>query len=225
MVAPSPLPDLPQRHLLTALLELNADLPAVAARTRTPLDELTRWAHSEAVHAWLEAHNHFAQIAREHRELSRVTRNLDDLEKLAATTDNPIEKRRILTAILRGATAILSGRAFRPRTPSREVTTAESQSRRGEERLARDPQPASTPPRELAPLPLTLQPAPAKTSAPATPRQADLADRADIPALPSTPPISIPLSPPFYSQDLPLARTKRKHSASHLLATAGLPAP
>ncbi|HYE63856.1 MAG TPA: hypothetical protein VD997_17835 [Phycisphaerales bacterium] len=217
MVAPSPLPDLPQRHLLTALLELNADLPAVAARTRTPLDELTKWAHSEAVHAWLEAHNHFATIAREHRELSRLTRNLDDLEKLAATTDNPIEKRRILTAILRGATAILRGGP---------AARSDSLPRRGAgEWLARDVRSSTPPHRGPAPS-FDRPPAPVHTPAPSTlPPQADLADLADLSAFPAANPISIPLSPPFYNQDLYLARTKRKPTPAHLLAAAGLPAP
>ena len=123
MVAPTPLPDLPQRHLLTALLELNADLPAVAARTSTPLDDLTRWAHTAEVHAWLEAHHHFACLAREHRELARATRTLDHLESLHTTTENPVQKRLILTAILRASTAILTNarRVARPASSASQI--------------------------------------------------------------------------------------------------------
>jgi|GEM_PF-3605937 len=115
MVAPShPLPDIPprERHLLTAILELDADLPAVAARTRAPLDDLTRWAHSDAVRAWLDAYHGLAHFARQSREHARTTRTLNELEQLHKTTDNPVEKRRILTAILNASRTILHGRAF-----------------------------------------------------------------------------------------------------------------
>ena len=41
-------------------------------------------------------------------------RTLDDLERLNEATDNPIEKRRILTALLRASTAILHNASKKP---------------------------------------------------------------------------------------------------------------
>ncbi|HYE60845.1 MAG TPA: hypothetical protein VD997_02520 [Phycisphaerales bacterium] len=251
MVAPSPHPDLPQRHLLTALLELDADLPAVAARTRTPLDELTAWAHSGSVQPWLQAHRQFATIARELQDLRRSSRALDHLEELAKTTDNPIEKRRILTAILRGSTTILHARRAPKPVPEGGASPFDAFSGQlGEHTPGVSSGPArphqapavhnvkSANPLDIlkeleaaedflraqstAPPNQSTQPNPHTPTPPTPPR---------TPSMTTPPPLHPPTSAPtlltpLYHQDAPVAKPRHpRRSAAHLLAAAGLPAP
>jgi hypothetical protein len=229
----APLPHIPERHLLTALLELEADLPAIAARTKTPIDDLTRWAHTPAVYAWLDAFRYIQSIARENREVDRTTRTLDSLEKLHATTEIPVQKRLILSAILRASAAILNTTR---RAPSQKVAAGRQAHADPED--AHDPAQApaeSNPSRTVTNRKLATPQTPAPR-APAfeAPPNAD-ACSAPAPTTPSPaqpapspfshlPPLNLPI-PDINTLDfLPLPK-RTTRSPAHLLAAAGLPAP
>jgi hypothetical protein len=219
MVSASPLPPVPERHRLVALMELDADLPATAARTRTPLDELMQWASTEPVQAWLAAHTRFAETARTLREFKRAAKTLDDLEQLAAATTNPIEKRLTLTAILRASFSIINC------SPTRERRTASTQ----RDTRERQPEPAPSQPApgaERPPKPAAPPQRPSGQSAspdPAAPSDPQTGLISSVPFVPSTPSLPLLLAP--IALDLPGPRHKRTHTPAHLIAAAGLPAP
>jgi hypothetical protein len=202
-----PLPHIPERHLLRAVLQFDADLSSVAVFTSTPADEVIRWAHTEAVFAWIEAHTYFKSLAREHRELARATRTLDELEKLYKTTDDPVERRRILSAILRGGTAILRGRPAPAPAPAR----SEAPDRATDE----------TPQRPHTPRPSVPKPPPPAQPAPSPPETRPQPSSAHaLTALPA-PAFDISHPPDLF----PKPRPGAKRNPAHLLAAAGLPAP
>jgi hypothetical protein len=221
------LPTIPERHLLAAFLELEADLTAIAARTRTPLDDLTRWANNPDVRAWLNAFQDLAAKGRESREIARITRTLDSLEKLHATTEHPVEKRRLLNTIIRASTAILNGvhrhrrgLATTPRKSSQDEPTAT------ELRTTPIAPELHEPPRsDTLKSKLPARPAPINKPEPAR------AAPAPTIAPPSHSPqnFSPTTLPPLYTQDFSLRLPKPSRaparSPARLLAAAGLPAP
>ena len=213
-----PLPDVPERDLLRAVLRFDADLTSVSVFTSTPVDEVTRWAHTEAVFAWIQAHTYFKTLAREHRELARANRTLDHLEELYKSTHDPVERRRILSAILRGGTAILRGRPApapsRIETPARTPQAAPAEPAPRAATPKRTPQRNDQPQREHQPQ-RDEHPEPAPSPPQINPHPSTTHNLTSMPApafdiaLPST----------------PRPRPSAKRAPAHLLAAAGLPAP
>jgi hypothetical protein len=103
MVARTDIPPLSARdsELLGALLEADCSLPALAARTSTPLGDLLDWAETPAVATRIASAQRLANLHSTLTAPSSRLRAIAALEALLADKSNAIETRRTATAILR----------------------------------------------------------------------------------------------------------------------------
>lgn len=132
--------------LLASAIDLNENLFALAAQARLPLLHLYRWHSRPDIAAYLAAHR--ALVAHARREHA-----LNALQALAASTQDPSERRRVITLILRAL------------NPARQHASGRTQDDRPTPPAHR-PRPAS-PPRRDDPRPLPA--ATSETAAPASP--------------------------------------------------------
>jgi hypothetical protein len=105
MVAATPsLPELSPReaHLLAVFLILRYDFVALAENEKLQPGDLLAFAQSPAVTAHLAAFKAFSETAFALRHLEARIKSLDILEKIATTSESPIEQRRAASTIFRG---------------------------------------------------------------------------------------------------------------------------
>jgi hypothetical protein len=105
MVAATPsLPEISthESELLAHFLILRYDFVALAEHRKLLPEQLLAFAQSPAVNAHLAALKSFAETAFSLRHLEARVKSLDILEKIATTSENPIEQRRAASTIFRG---------------------------------------------------------------------------------------------------------------------------
>src|ERR1043165_5246292 len=108
MIAATPLPpELPElsareSEFLAHFLILRYDLIALAEKNKLLPQQLLAFAHAPAVTAHLAAFKAFAETALTLRLLEARVKALDILEKVATTSESPIEQRRAASTIFRG---------------------------------------------------------------------------------------------------------------------------
>src|ERR1043165_357582 len=104
MVATTPsLPELSEHEarLLHTYLILRYDMVALAEQEKLLPGQLLAFAHSPAVRAHLASLREFAEESFALRALESRTTAINQLEEIAKTTENPIEKRRAASTALR----------------------------------------------------------------------------------------------------------------------------
>jgi hypothetical protein len=105
MVANTPsLPELSEHEarLLHTYIILRYDMVALAEQQNLLPQQLLAFAHSAAVRAQLASLRAFAEESFALRALESRTTAITQLEEIARTTENPIEKRRAASTVLRG---------------------------------------------------------------------------------------------------------------------------
>jgi hypothetical protein len=111
-----------ESQLLSSFLILRYDLVALAETNKLHPLQLLAFAMSPAVQAHLAELKKFADQAFALRSLESRNLALDLLEQVAKSSDNPIEKRRAASAILRGLNPVggTTLRGVRAHSPSQE---------------------------------------------------------------------------------------------------------
>ena len=139
MVATTPsLPELSEHEarLLHTYLILRYDMVALAEQEKLLPGQLLAFAHSPAVRAHLASLREFAEESFALRALESRTTAINQLEDIARTTDNPIEKRRAASTVLRNLGLPLRGGRASSRTAAPAI---HSPSNSGPSRTSRAP--------------------------------------------------------------------------------------
>ena len=142
-------------HLLSAIFDPNSDLLVAAAHAGVSETEMLDWFAQPHIQHYITTQRALRRLRHEIREECLARRTLDTLNELASIADDPIERRRAATAILR---------YLLPSAPRRH--RARSASEAPSEPREPSPQPPHTPGEPAARTPAAPEPPTARPAAP-----------------------------------------------------------